>query len=77
MATPVVVVWVTRARCPTCGEYIWSDLTSGNINCLDGGARIADHVREEGELGDDSEFRSYVCLEVGVADEDLVLTQGI
>ena len=69
-------IWVTRAHCSGCGDYLWTNPGSGSIACSCDGAFIDDDVVVTGDgVTDDAIFKTAVAADLNVAEEDLTLVK--
>ena len=74
----VVHEWVTRARCPDCLQYLWTNPGSPNVICSCGSTMIIADVIVSGEAVTSAhDFRDAVIADTGIPSEDLTLRQVI
>jgi hypothetical protein len=73
MAT-VIHTWVTRAFCPSCETYFWTNPGSGSVLCACGASHIHENVILSGDaVVDTAAFKAAVAHELDIDIADLSL----
>lgn len=76
MAT-TVHTWVTRAHCPGCDQFLWTNPGSGSVICGCGASEIQEDVVITGDVvTDEVVFAQAVADDLNVSVEDLELLEG-
>jgi len=72
-----VHTWVTRAYCPECDQFLWTNPGSDSVICGCGASEIHEDVVITGDaVADEVVFAQAVADDLNVSVEDLELLEG-